>query len=419
MRSVALLGGHSPDWAARDPSTYPTIIDAERHGRGVTIYGTGAEVVTMTGFTVTGGDYTGLGNADGVGNTVCRFTGADCGGGIYVRLAALILRDAIVRDNIASVEHGRGGGIYLLETADNRPVELYNVQIISNTAGTSQGYGGGIYSYRIQGGMRVDHSLFQDNFANTDGGGIYLYDTRALVEIVDTSILSNVAGIETGGAAVRIVNPGELLRIDRTIIQGNEADRYVGLLIFAAGASETSARVTNVLFAGNRARQDEPYASVVAVSPAGTPMSVTMDHVTAADNQAPTFFTMRPTGDPDAVTLTLRNTLIVSFTNAFVIEEGDGNPVTLKHNHTLTWEVGNLHVLTGDSVTAVATDQLTGDPLLDETYHLQEGSPAIDAGAEAGVDHDIDGDPRPLGAPDIGADEWLFGQVFLPLVVRG
>ena len=93
--------------------------------------------------------------------------------------------------------------------------------------------------------------------------------------------------------------------------------------------------------------------------------------------------------------------------------------MTLKHNHTLTWEVENLHVLTGDSVTAVATDQLTGDPLLDETYHLQEGSTAIDAGAEAGVDHDIDGDPRPLGAPDIGADEWLFGQVFLPLVVRG
>lgn len=40
-------------------------------------------------------------------------------------------------------------------------------------------------------------------------------------------------------------------------------------------------------------------------------------------------------------------------------------------------------------------------------YHLEPGSPAIDATHTATVDHDLDGDPRPIGtARDIGADEF-------------
>jgi len=54
----------------------------------------------------------------------------------------------------------------------------------------------------------------------------------------------------------------------------------------------------------------------------------------------------------------------------------------------------------------------------DGNYHLLFGSAAVDAGVEAGVAHDIDGDARPLGAaPDLGADE-VHQRVFLPLVLR-
>ena len=51
-------------------------------------------------------------------------------------------------------------------------------------------------------------------------------------------------------------------------------------------------------------------------------------------------------------------------------------------------------------------------------YHVGPGSAAIDAGVDAGVLTDIDGDPRPIGLGfDIGADEaWRW--VFLPLVLR-
>jgi hypothetical protein len=52
-------------------------------------------------------------------------------------------------------------------------------------------------------------------------------------------------------------------------------------------------------------------------------------------------------------------------------------------------------------------------------YHLTAGSAAIDAGTDAGVIPDYDGDHRPAGQGfDIGADEVGY-WVYLPLIARG
>jgi hypothetical protein len=54
-----------------------------------------------------------------------------------------------------------------------------------------------------------------------------------------------------------------------------------------------------------------------------------------------------------------------------------------------------------------------------DNYHLGLASAAIDAGINAGIGVDFDGDPRPLGAGfDIGFDEANVRKVFLPLIVR-
>jgi hypothetical protein len=51
-------------------------------------------------------------------------------------------------------------------------------------------------------------------------------------------------------------------------------------------------------------------------------------------------------------------------------------------------------------------------------YHLRLDSPCIDAGTDAGVYTDIDGDTRPQGEGfDMGADEYMF-RVWLPLVMK-
>ena len=70
---------------------------------------------------------------------------------------------------------------------------------------------------------------------------------------------------------------------------------------------------------------------------------------------------------------------------------------------TTAAEVNNL----GTTITGAAIGgNLVGDPLLDATSHLGTGSPAIgQAVATDAPSTDMDGQRRPQGARDIGADE--------------
>ena len=89
---------------------------------------------------------------------------------------------------------------------------------------------------------------------------------------------------------------------------------------------------------------------------------------------------------------------------------------------TDTW--ANLIDWGGDGAIHTGTVNIWGDPaFLDPhggDYHIGPGSAALDAGVDAGVVVDIDGDGRPQGSGhDIGADEFrLPWQTYLPLVVK-
>jgi hypothetical protein len=69
---------------------------------------------------------------------------------------------------------------------------------------------------------------------------------------------------------------------------------------------------------------------------------------------------------------------------------------------------------------------VTGDPLFVNPgvgdYHLQSGSAAIDAGINAGITEDFEGDARPLlNGFDVGFDEAALSQVYqvmLPIIIR-
>jgi hypothetical protein len=84
-------------------------------------------------------------------------------------------------------------------------------------------------------------------------------------------------------------------------------------------------------------------------------------------------------------------------------------------DHTLFW------AKTHDGVEG--TNPVLGDPVFVDSeggdFHLSIGSAARNAGIDAGVLTDVDGDARPTGlAPDIGADEASWAQVCLPVVLR-
>jgi hypothetical protein len=87
---------------------------------------------------------------------------------------------------------------------------------------------------------------------------------------------------------------------------------------------------------------------------------------------------------------------------------------------------GNDRDWAGYGGLVTGTISLWGDPGFVEPgvgdYRLGSGSAALDAGVDAGVTTDQDGQPRPYLLPDLGADEyWPPGtmvQVFLPLLVK-
>jgi len=79
----------------------------------------------------------------------------------------------------------------------------------------------------------------------------------------------------------------------------------------------------------------------------------------------------------------------------------DGSVITCDHN--LFFGAG--------AAPGNCTNNVTSDPLFTNSgardFHLQSGSPAIDAGINTGLTMDIDGNPRPIGAGfDLGAYEF-------------
>lgn len=114
----------------------------------------------------------------------------------------------------------------------------------------------------------------------------------------------------------------------------------------------------------------------------------------------------------DPLTLTLINNIVASHTLGIQVHPS----ATLAVSNTLMWANG------GGTLALSGTLSLFGPPMFvdprRQDYHLRSVSPAVDAGRDTWVAHDVDGESRPVGvAPDIGADE-IARYVFLPLVLR-
>jgi hypothetical protein len=421
-KDLSLRGGYSPsNWEVPDPDSNPTVIDAEGYGRGITIIGTGTEVITVDGFTITNGDYTGLGNPDGIGYQNCYKTDYDCGGGVFIYRAGIHLFNSKVVNNNAGDLPSEGGGLYLWETITSH---IENTLIQENSATE----GGGMQVHSQYHPLSIQASIFQGNTAEWLGGGINLSsDIENRITISDTQFLTNtVEDGEGGGIHARLTDEGLIFIMDRVAFQGNQAShRGKAILVDSAGSLVPEARLTNLLLTQNgdldpqSAQEDE---AVIAIGPGFAKLDITLAHLTAADNPVPTFLHAEcDYNSTDFITVTLYNNLLSGFDNAYAATENGSGRVTLHHTNTLLHNVTTQHLILDGSPTLEATDPLTGNPLLDPTYHLQAGSDAIDAGVDAGVLHDIDGDPRPMGnAPDIGADEtaYLPYLVFIPMVLR-
>ncbi|WP_420629977.1 hypothetical protein [Candidatus Leptofilum sp.] len=257
---------------------------------------------------------------------------------------------------------GTGGGLFGQDFAT-----LQNTHFLSNTA---QSRGGGIY---MLGAVTLTNSLIQDNQSLNQGGGLYVFGA---VTVDSTQFLGNVA-IEGGG-----------------LYHGFDKD----------------GRLTNTLFANNKATNEAGAAMLLASS-----ANVEVVHVTIGGQSL-------ASGAAVAVlsgTVGITNTIIVSHAIGISLTSG-----TVSQDYNLFFDNG----VDSQGGVSGGANSLSGNPSfqnpVQDNYHLDVDSAAIDGGTDSGVLSDFEGEIRPFNAGfDIGFDEinladFLLNRLYLPLVNR-
>jgi len=424
-KELVIRGGYAPDFGDFDPDMYETVLDAQWGGSVISI--TNAGDVMLQHLTLTHGD--GLGN--------CPAWPGSCGGGIYATGANLHVGQCIITNNVGGMTGGaNGGGIYA--DAGNRVVEIWESRIVSNTAAMSSsvsseyGYGGGIYiregiallwenevldnvggvNHGGSGGIHLSGVTHADVLTNTirgnranlsiyygGGGGLTIDGYSAAVYVAGNRIEDNRAGHLVGlGGGVYVWESDAHLA--RNIISNNTTgtNNWKGGGVYILSSRPVT--LSNNLIARNTAT----YGGGVYVTMGGTPGSqAILANNTIADN-----------GDSGIVAdryaaLTMTNNLIaghtVGVTNTAPVS------ITISADHNLFWN---------SSDPIVGNNVIREDPLLTSDYHLNTGSPAVDAGLDIPwLTVDLEGNPRPPGEYDIGAYEGTVPwEVYLPLVLR-
>ena len=211
---------------------------------------------------------------------------------------------------------------------------------------------------------------FENNRAGGQGGGLYASSGASLV-ITSSEFISNSALSQGGGIS----------------IIGFNVD------------------LVNSLFARNQSIDG------AALALNGLSNRVSLVHNTIADTS------LNP-GQAIAVfngTVGITDTIIVNHNIAIARTGG-----SVFEDYNLFF--GNTFTVAG--TVASGGHSLSGNPAFvnaaADNYHLGLASAAIDAGINAGVLVDFEGDPRPLGVGfDIGFDERTAAlKLFLPLIVR-
>ena len=342
-----------------------------------------------------GGFYFEESDANLSGNAVLSNTANIDGGGLYLTLSDAILARNVISDNVSSAN---GGGVAVVES-----VATLSGNLIS--ANTSY-HGGGVYledsPATIIGNKITGNTLYGDGALGW-GAGLSLWSS-------DATIRSNLVTGNTGywaGGGISLYQSDAAL--DGNVVLDNTA-RYGAGLYF----EHSSPVVSNAIVANNQAVDS---GSGLYVGGAGSArlLHSTFAHNTGGDG----------TGIAAGATVWLTNTIVVSHAVGISVESGQTAILEATLWGSGEWANGIDWAGPGTIVTGTINfwdnpgfvDPTTGD------YHVGSSSGALDRGLVAGVIDDIDHQPRPNQAPDLGADEYwppgVLKYAYLPLVVKG
>jgi hypothetical protein len=411
--SLSLLGGWdgAPSGTpARDPAAHPAVLDGEGLRR-VIFVGTGLTVV-LDGLTVRNGYVQGE------------------GGGVYASGSNLTVQDCRFEENLALTATGDsfGGGLRLV----NGNLTVRRSTFVENDAwcnGCPSTFGGGV-SATTAGSVVVDECVFQRNDAWVGGGLSVAGASGSLLTVENTTFTENGQGWSPGegwsgyaggayltgvsadvsgcafqgnlagndGGAMRLAGTNLAVRVDRCWFLENSSYRSPGIQVLSGGLT-----LTNSVLARNRTS----YGLRGALDVDGEHASAVVDHVTFSENLSA----------QGGYAVSAFNTASVSVQNLIVAGHPVGlfaGPYTTITADGILWGTGtwaNDAETGGSGTVTVGSTTVSGDPgFVDPAngnYRILSTSAAVDHGIDSGVHHDIDGNPRPIGAAvDLGADEY-------------
>ncbi len=264
----------------------------------------------------------------------------------------------------------------------------------------------------------IQNCIIQDNRADGDGGGIFINGGSALIlnnQILDNSgtwsgglriinnaqatvrgnyISGNTADISAGGIDVECCG-ATIVNVEGNWIVGNSANTFGG----GVAVTSTDALLVNNIIAGNTSGEGGVvFLDGQDLNPSDINMiNNTLSGLSSSDNAI---------WLGGYVSASLTNNVLTNFASGITVNDLASNVLNADYN--LFWN-------TSDPI--IGTNAVQADPLLDAQYHLTSNSPAINAGTTVALSTDIDGDSRPNGAYDLGADEY-YPKIFLPLVYK-
>jgi hypothetical protein len=351
------------------------------------------------------------------------------GGGINISGSIAQIKNNLIESNTAA--SNGGGGLYVNAGASGAYVLVSGNQILSNTT-TNQG--GGLLAL---GQVDVVYNTIQDNSAFS-GGGIV---ATASGTIANNLISGNTA---RSGGGLRVVNPRDLLlqrnrvfdnqatngegggmnlwggfymdlSLDGNQVIGNSASTKGGGIYLECPGGVAPIDISNTVLAGNLAETGSGlYATVCDTNLAYT--TVASNRGAGSDGIG---LYLRDPLAADAA-YTLENSIVVDQVTGIYVQSGNA---ALEATFWGTGAWANDANTAGPGGIDLGTTIAQGDPAFiapaNQDYHITENSPVRDKGVNTWVSVDMDGETRPKGETDIGADEyWQAFPVYLPLVMR-
>lgn len=357
------------------------------------------------------------------GNVITGTYGPDSryGSGISTYLADGTISDNYIADNEDQGVHIYGGHVWLVGN-----------EIAYNT-GNGYGNGGGVYynpaaldtpgRFTMLGNL-VHHN--KDLYGGCGGGGVLVSSGEASpVLLAHNTIQDNFSCdgstlSEYGNGGGVYIN-GDYATLHANIIQRNTATGYSsGLGGIGGGVYITGEAVlTSNVITDNQARFGGSGVAVVGASPELYNNTIANNLYSSGDGSG--LYAVEDYEDVPAQPR-LYNTIISGQLIGIEAVKADSTSVVIVDG--ILWFDNDQD--TGGGGTVFISNPTGGDPsYLDAAnydYHILEGSLAIDHGTVVALRFDLDDQPRPYQAYDLGADEfWPAGMLtsrFLPLYVK-